>query len=58
MTAGAADGARRALTRLEVNPERMRANLALGPAELDPTDLGSAEELVDKALGVYEGEMQ
>ena len=56
--AGAADGARRALAGLEVNPERMRANLALAPTELDPTDIGSAEELVDKALGVYEGEVQ
>jgi 3-carboxy-cis,cis-muconate cycloisomerase len=54
-TAGAADGARRALAGLEIDPERMRANLE--PAT-DPTaDVRSAEQLVDRALSAYRDEL-
>jgi 3-carboxy-cis,cis-muconate cycloisomerase len=54
-TAGAADGARRALAGLEVDPGRMRANLE--PAT-DPTeDVRSAEQLVDRALSAYRDEL-
>jgi 3-carboxy-cis,cis-muconate cycloisomerase len=47
---GGLDGARRALTGLEVHEDRMRANLdasGLG------SEVGSAEELVDRALAFY-----
>jgi 3-carboxy-cis,cis-muconate cycloisomerase len=50
-TAGAADGARRALSGLQVDPERMRANLELAAESI--ADGRSAEELVDRALGAY-----
>jgi 3-carboxy-cis,cis-muconate cycloisomerase len=50
-TAGAADGARRALSGLQVDPERMRANLELAAEPI--ADGRSAEELVDRALGAY-----
>jgi 3-carboxy-cis,cis-muconate cycloisomerase len=50
-TAGAVDGARRALTGLEVDPQRMRANLEL--AAEPSADARSAEELVDRALAAY-----
>jgi 3-carboxy-cis,cis-muconate cycloisomerase len=50
-TAGAADGARRALSGLQVDPERMRANLELGAEPI--ADGRTAEELVDRALGAY-----
>jgi 3-carboxy-cis,cis-muconate cycloisomerase len=55
-TGGAADGARRALAGLEVDPERMRANLELAT---DPTaNARSAEQLVDRALSTYRDELQ
>jgi 3-carboxy-cis,cis-muconate cycloisomerase len=54
-TAGAADGARRALAGLEVDPERMRANLE--PATDPTTDVRSAEQLVDRALSAYRDEL-
>jgi 3-carboxy-cis,cis-muconate cycloisomerase len=50
-TAGAVDGARRALTGLEVDPERMRANLER--AAEPSADARSAGELVDRALAAY-----
>lgn len=49
---GAVDAARRAVTGLEVDEDRMRANLdasGLG------SDVGSAETLVDRALAAYRG---
>jgi 3-carboxy-cis,cis-muconate cycloisomerase len=55
-TAGAVDGARRALTGLEVDPERMRANLEL---PTDPSaDGGAAEELVDRVLAAYREDVE
>jgi 3-carboxy-cis,cis-muconate cycloisomerase len=55
-TAGAADGARRALSGLEVDSARMRANLEL---TTDPTaNARSAEQLVDRALSTYRDELQ
>jgi 3-carboxy-cis,cis-muconate cycloisomerase len=55
-TAGAADGARRALSGLQVDPERMRANLELAAESI--ADGRSAEELVDRALGAYREDAQ
>jgi 3-carboxy-cis,cis-muconate cycloisomerase len=55
-TAGAADGARRALSGLQVDPERMRANLELAAEPI--ADGRSAEELVDRALGAYREDAQ
>jgi 3-carboxy-cis,cis-muconate cycloisomerase len=55
-TAGAADGARRALGGLEVDSERMRANLEL--SAVPTTDGRSAEELVDRALAAYREELR
>jgi 3-carboxy-cis,cis-muconate cycloisomerase len=49
-TGGAVDGARRALEGLEVHAERMRENL--GASGLG-SDVGAAEELVDRALAAY-----
>lgn len=52
-TGGAVDGAKRALTGLEVHAGRMRANLEASGLG---TDLGSAEGLVDRALREYRSE--
>jgi 3-carboxy-cis,cis-muconate cycloisomerase len=54
-TAGAVDGARRALTGLQVDPERMRVNLELGTDETP--DGPSAVELVARALSAYRKEL-
>jgi 3-carboxy-cis,cis-muconate cycloisomerase len=47
---GAVEGARRALTGLEVHEDRMRANLEASGVG---SDAGSAEVLVDRALAAY-----
>ena len=52
-TGGAVDGAKRALTGLEVHAGRMRENLEASGLG---TDLGSAEALVDRALREYRSE--
>lgn len=52
-TGGAVDGAKRALTGLEVHAGRMRANLEASGLG---TDLGSAEALVDRALREHRSE--
>jgi 3-carboxy-cis,cis-muconate cycloisomerase len=49
-TGGALDGAKRALTGLEVHADQMRANLDASGLELE---LGSAEAFVDRALAEY-----
>ena len=54
-TAGAADGARRALAGLVVDPERMGTNLE--PATDPAADVQSAEQLVDRALSAYRDEL-
>jgi 3-carboxy-cis,cis-muconate cycloisomerase len=55
MTAGAADGVRRALAGLEVDPERMRVNLE--PATEPIAEVRSAEQLVDRTLSAYRDEL-
>jgi 3-carboxy-cis,cis-muconate cycloisomerase len=51
---GAVDGAKRALTGLEVHADRMRANLEASGLGLE---LGSAEAFADRALGEYRSEL-
>jgi 3-carboxy-cis,cis-muconate cycloisomerase len=52
-TGGAVDGARRALSGLEVHADRLRANLEARGVE----SLGSAEVFVDRALREYRSEL-